>query len=65
MAGEEAIAMWRTEKLPNHSASGLIRESIGPRSSAGPSTAVSPSRGPHHRHDPSLDGIGQAVSDSG
>jgi hypothetical protein len=47
------------------SVSGLIRESMGPGPSSCPCTGSSTSRGPHHRHDPSPDGIGQAVPDGG
>jgi hypothetical protein len=36
-----------------------------PGPSSGPCTGSSPTRSPHHGHDPSPDGIGQAVPDGG
>ena len=47
------------------SVSGLIRESMGPGPSSCPCIGSSPSRSPHHGHDPSPDRIGQAVPDGG
>ena len=43
----------------------FVKEAFGDIETNQEGTGASPSRGPHHRHDPSPDGIGQAVPDGG
>ena len=43
----------------------FVKEAFGDIETNQEGTGPSPSRGPHHRHDPSPEGIGQPVPDGG